>query len=138
MRSLAGLCDSGAHPFKNWLDRVRVAYRAKDLSALSTRAGMAGPSPDSHLQRCSRGEMLTAETIREVTALLAQPKLLRDMGMQSRALAFAIDFMVAADAGSRALAWEEAQAIVKARIVQIGSDLQLSFATGLRRAPVSQ
>lgn len=115
----ASLCEPGAHPFKHWLDLVRVAYRAKDLTALAIRAGLAGPSPDSHLQRCSRGEMLTAETIGELTARLAQLKLLRDLGMQTRALVFAIDFLMAANSGEDSLSWEAAQAIVKARILQL-------------------
>jgi hypothetical protein len=133
----ASLCDPGTHPFKHWLDLVRGAYRAKDLTALAARAGLAGPSPDSHLQRCSRGEMLTAETIGELTKRLPQPKPLRDLGMQTRALAFAIDFLVAADGGPDSLGWEASQAIVKARILQLSSDLRLSFATGDRQAPAS-
>lgn len=135
--SLASLCDPGAHPFKHWLDLMRGAYRAKDLTALAARAGLAGPSPDSHLQRCSRGEMLTAETIGELTARLAQPKPLRDLGLQARILAFAIDFLVAADGGPDSLHWEAAQAVVKARILQLSTDLSLSFATAVLPAPAS-
>jgi hypothetical protein len=81
--------------------------------------------------------MLTAETIKELTKRLPQPKPLRNLGMQTRALAFAIDFLVAADGGPDSLGWEAAQAIVKARILQLSSDLRLSFATGVRPAPAS-
>lgn len=134
---LASLCNPGAHLFRNWLDLVRHAYRAKDLSALATRAGLSSPSPDSHLQRCARGDMLTADTIQEVTARLKDPTRLRNLGMQSRALAFAIDFIVAADSDASSLGWPDAQAIVKARILQLFQDLQLSFATGVRIARAS-
>lgn len=50
--------------------------------------------------------------------------------MQSRVLAFAIDFMVAADGVKVPLSWETAQAIVKARVFQLGEDMRLSMATG--------
>ncbi len=132
VRRLASLCDAGKHPFKHWLEDVGDAFRAKDLTALATRAGLAGPSPDSHLQRVSRGEMLTAETIECVTARLSQPKALRDLGMHTRVLTFAIDFLVAADCEKAPASWETAQAIVKARIIQLGSDLRLSMAAGTK------
>ena len=134
---LASLCNPGAHLFRNWLDLVRNAYRAKDLAALATRAGLSSPSPDSHLQRCARGDMLTADTIQEVTARLKDPTRLRNLGMQSRALAFAIDFLVAADSDASCLGWPDAQAIVRARILQLFQDLQLSFVTGVRIARAS-
>lgn len=132
---LAALCDAGAHPFRQWLVLVQRAYRAKDLTALAARAGLTGPSPDSLLQRCGRGEMLTVDTINELTARLANPKPLRDLGMQTRALAFAIDFLVSADSGTAPLDWSAAQAIVKTRILQLSRDLRLSFARGVRPAP---
>lgn len=134
---LASLCNPGAHLFRNWLDLVRHAYRAKDLAALATRAGISGPSPDSHLQRCARGDMLTVDTIQEVTARLKDPAPLRNLGMQARALAFAIDFFVAADSGATSLGWPDAQAIVRARVLQLFQDLQLSFVTGVRPARAS-
>ena len=40
VRQVAGLCHASAHIFRNWLDLVRTAYRAKDLTALAVRAGM--------------------------------------------------------------------------------------------------
>lgn len=134
---LADLCNAGAHLFRNWLDLVRHAYRAKDLASLATRAGLSGPSPDSHLQRCARGDMLTVKTIQGVTARLKDPAPLRDLGMHTRALAFAIDFLVAADERASPLDWFDAQAIVKARILQLFQDLKLSFATGARRSTAS-
>ncbi|MES2943546.1 MAG: hypothetical protein V4772_11820, partial [Pseudomonadota bacterium] len=128
LSSLAGLCEPGAHPFKHWLDLVRVAYRAKDLTALATRARLDGPSPDNHLQRCSRGEMLTVETINNLTERLEHSANLRNLGMQARVLAFAMDFLVAAHAGTNSLGWDAAQAIVKARIEQLNIDMRLSVA----------
>lgn len=137
VEQLADLCDTRANLFRNWLDHVRHAYRAKDLTALATRAGLHGPSPDSHLQRCARGEMLTVDTIHAVTARLKDPKPLRNLGMRTRALAFAVDFIVAADSGTSPLDWTAAQAIVRARILRLFEDLQLSFATGVRRETTS-
>ncbi len=58
---------------------MRHAHRAKDLAALATRAGLSGPSPDGYLQRCARGDMLTADTIKEVTARLKDPAPLRNL-----------------------------------------------------------
>jgi hypothetical protein len=133
--ALIGLCEPGAHPFRHWLDRARAAWRAKDLTALATRAGMTGPSPDSHLQRCSRGEMLTVETIDQVTARLANRKPLRQLGMQSRVLAFLVDFMVAADSGDNVFKPEHAQAIVKERLAQLRSDLLLGYASARDAVP---
>ncbi len=133
-KSLAELCESGSHPFKHWLTRVRQAYRAKDLTALAVRAGLDGQFPDSHLQRCSRGEMLTVDMIEAVTARLPNPKSLRSQGMHARAVAFAVDFLVAADGRAEHLAWQDAQAIVKARITQIEADLRLSTAGQMRQA----
>ncbi|MBL8307024.1 MAG: hypothetical protein JNM33_10030 [Rubrivivax sp.] len=125
-QSLAELCDPASHPFKHWLAKVQRAYRAKDLTALAVRSGLEGQYSDSHLQRCARGEMLTAETIEEVTARLAKPDDLRGQGMHARAVAFAIDFLVAADARPDHLAWPDAQAVVRARITQLAADLWLS------------
>lgn len=132
LSSLAGLCEPGAHPFKHWLDLVRVAYRAKDLTALATRAGLDGPSPDNNLQRCSRGEMLTVETIDNLIERLEHPANLRNLGMQARVLAFSIDFLRAAHAGPDCLGWDGAQAIVSARIEQLSTDMRLSFAAVAR------
>lgn len=134
---LADLCITDAHLFRNWLDLVRHAYRAKDLASLATRAGLSGPSPDSLLQRCARGDMLTAETIQRVTARLTDPMPLRNLGMHTRALAFAIDFLIASDKGASPLDWLAAQAVVKNRIIQLLRDLRLSLATGARRATAS-
>jgi hypothetical protein len=133
---LVGLCAKGAHPFKHWLNSVRKAYRAKDLTALATCAGMTRPSPDSHLQRCSRGEMLTVNTIRELTAELPQPKPLCNLGMQARALAFAIDFLVAADKTVEPLSWHDAQDIVQARMIRLRDDLRNSLETSRGLPPV--
>jgi|GEM_PF-2340244 len=137
VEQLADLCDTRANLFKNWFDLVRHAYRAKDLASLATRAGLYGPSPDSHLQRCARGEMLTVDTIHAVTARLKDPVPLRNLGMRTRALAFAVDFIVAADNGASPLDWSAAQAIVRTRILRLFEDLQLSFATGVRRETTS-
>ena len=134
---LAALCDAGAHPFKHWLDLVRSPYRARDLTALATRARMDGPSPDSLLQRVARGEMLTAETIQEVTESLNDRKPLRKLGMQVRTLAFAMDFLAAADKSTVPVDWQAAQATVRARIFQISQDMRLSLAQAARPAPAS-
>ena len=131
------MCNAGAHVFRNWLDSVRRAYRAKDLAALATRAGLSGPSPDSHLQRCGRGDMLTVNTIQQVTARLPDPRPLRNLGMRTRAVAFAIDFLVATDTAASPSDWPAAQAVVKARILQLFEDLKLSFARDARRATES-
>lgn len=133
---LVGLCAKGTHPFKHWLNLVREAYRAKDLTSLATCARMNGPSPDSHLQRCSRGEMLTVNTIFELTAKLPQPKPLRDLGMQARALAFAIDFLVAADEKEDPISWHDAQEIVQARTIRLRKDLRNSLETSHGLPPV--
>lgn len=137
VEQLADLCDARANLFRNWFDLVRHAYRAKDLAALATRAGLYGPSPDSHLQRCARGEMLTVDTIHAVTARLRDPVPLRNLGMRTRVLAFAVDFIVAADSGASPLDWSAAQAIVRTRILRLFEDLQLSLATGVRRETTS-
>lgn len=133
--SLASLCDPGRHPFRHWLAHVQRAYRAKDLTALATRAGLDGQYPDSHLQRCGRGEMLTVETIESVTARLAAPKVLRTYGMHARAVAFAIDFVMAADSSQDPLTWNDAQAVVGARLRRLATDLWLSTSKGLRPVP---
>lgn len=124
--TLVELSASGGHPFKHWLTKVCRAYRAKDLTALAVRAGLEGQYPDSHLQRCSRGEMLTLETIEAVTARLANPEDLRVQGKLARAIGLAVDFLVAADGRPDHLAWPEAQAIVRARIKQLAEDILLS------------
>lgn len=129
---LADLCDARAHIFRNWLDVVRSAYRAKDLTALAVRAGMEGPSPDSHLQRCARGKMLTVETIQAVTARLKSPAPLRVLGMHARALALAVDFLVAADRSTTPLDWTAAQAVLQARLVQLFQDFELNLSVGAR------
>ncbi|WP_198321019.1 hypothetical protein [Azohydromonas aeria] len=133
--SLASLCDAGAHPFRHWLALVQRAYRAKDLTALATRAGLDSQFPDSHLQRCGRGEMLTVDTITSVTARLRAPDTLRTQGMHARALAFTIDFLVAADSSQEPLTWSEAQAVVAARVRQLATDLWLSISKSVRPVP---
>ena len=134
---IANLCSGDAHVFRNWLDLVRHRYRAKDLASLATRAGMFGPSPDSHLQRCARGEMLTVDTINEVTTRLNDPKPLRNLGLHARALAFAIDFLIASDRRSSPLEWLVAQAVIKDRLMQLFQDLKLGTTTGARRLTTS-
>ena len=134
---IANLCSGDAHVFRNWLDLVRHRYRAKDLASLATRAGMFGPSPDSHLQRCARGEMLTVDTINEVTTRLNDPKPLRNLGLHARALAFAIDFLIASDRGFSPLEWLVAQAVIKDRLMQLFQDLKLGTTTGARRLTTS-
>lgn len=78
--------------------------------------------------------MLTVNTIQEVTARLPDPMPLRNLGMRTRAVAFAIDFLVATDSAASPLDWSAAQAVVKARILQLFQDLKLSFAKDVRRA----
>lgn len=134
---LAALCNADGHLFKNWLNQVQRGYKAKDLTALATRAGLIGPSPDSHLQRCARGEMLTVDTIQAVTARLPNPKSLRTLGMQSRALAFVVDFIVAADSAKAPLSWAAAQTIVGARLLRLSQDLELRSGMRVRRIPAS-
>jgi len=137
IQNLGALCELGAHPFKHWLDMVRRPYQAQSLTALATRAGMDGPSPDSLLQRVARGEMLTIETIQAVTARLPNAKPVRDLGMQARALAFSIDFLMAVDNGAVPLDWQAAQAIVRTRILQFGQDIRYSLAKAIGSAPAS-
>lgn len=134
VKRLANLCQNPAHIFRNWLDLVREGYRAKDLAALATRAGLSGASPDSHLQRCARGDMLTFETIEDVTARLKDPKPLRMLGKHARALGFATDFVVAADKREIPLEWSAAQSIVKDRLLRLFDDLRLSITRGGLRA----
>ena len=81
--------------------------------------------------------MLTVDTIQQVTARLKDPEPLRHLGMQSRALAFAIDFLLAADCDASSLNWLDAQAIVRARILQLFQDLQLSFVARVRPGTAS-
>lgn len=133
---LAALCKPGGHPFKHWLDRARAEWRAKDLTALAARSGLTGRSAAETLQRCARGEMLTVEVIEEVTARLRTHKqTLRSTGMQARALAFVVDFMIAADSSQEPLSTDAAQAIVSARIVQLYQDLRLTFAREAQHQP---
>ena len=134
---LANLCEPGAHPFRRWLDLVRKAYRAKDLTALSARARLENTQPET-LQRCSRGEMLTVETIRELTGALADPHPLRDLGMRSRVLAFAVDFLGATDDRPEPLTWDAAQDVIQARLLQLGQDLRLNFAKRVRPSIVGK
>lgn len=122
---LVVLCRADGHIFKNWLTEVRGAFRAKDLASLATRAGLSGPSPDSHLQRCARGEMLTLDTIEEVTSRLNDPEPLRGLGMKARALAFAVDFIVASDHSPTPVTWSAAQAILGARLERLYQDMEL-------------
>lgn len=122
------MCASGAHPFKHWLKRVMVSHRASDLTSLATKSRLEGPSPDSHLQRCSRGEMLTLETIDALTTGLDQPKPLRDLGRQTRALAFVIDFLIAANTHEEPLSWSTAQQIIQERMIRLRKDLHESLA----------
>lgn len=119
------LCSANGHIFKNWLTRVRGAFRAKDLASLATRAGLLSASPDSHLQRCARGEMLTLETIQEVTSRLNDPEPLRKIGRKARALAFAVDFIVATDRSATPVSWSTAQSILGARLEQLYQDMEL-------------
>ncbi|WP_343622277.1 hypothetical protein [Roseateles puraquae] len=124
---LAALCEPDGHPFKNWLNEVRKPYRAKDLTALAARAGLEGEWAPESLQRMSRGEMLTAEMIEEVTARVPTRKAeLRALGMQARALAFVVDFMRAADTTDQPVDQATAQMIVGARLKQLVEDLRLS------------
>lgn len=125
---LAALCEPGAHPFKHWLNEVRKPYRAKDLTALAARAGLAREWAPESLQRMSRGEMLTAEMIEEVTARVPSRRAeLRTLGMQARALAFVADFLKAADTGDQPIDQDTAQIIVGARLKQLVEDLRLSI-----------
>jgi hypothetical protein len=48
-----------------------------------------------------------------------------------------IDLIVAADSGASPLDWSAAQSIVRARVLRLFEDLQLSFATGVRRETTS-
>lgn len=124
---LAALCRQEAHPFRQWLSEVGAAYRAKDLTALAARAGLEAHWAPESLQRMSRGEMLTAEMIEKLTARLAIRKAeLRALGMRARALAFVVDFLLAADMGAQSLNRETAQAIVGARLQRLVEDLRLN------------
>lgn len=133
---LISMCASGAHPFKHWLNRVMASFRASDLTSLATKSRLEGPSPDSHLQRCSRGEMLTFETIDAVTSGLKQPKPLRDLGRQARALAFVIDFLIAADTRAQPLGWSGAQQIIQDRLFRLRKDLHESLVVSQGIPPV--
>lgn len=125
---LAALCEPGAHPFKHWLNEVCKPYRAKDLTALAARAGLTGEWAPESLQRMSRGEMLTAEMIEEVTARVPTGRAeLRPLGMQARALAFVVDFLRAADTSDQPVDQETAQIIVGSRLKQLADDLRLSI-----------
>ena len=133
---LISMCAPGAHPFKHWLKRVMASHRASDLTSLATKSRLEGPSPDSHLQRCSRGEMLTFETIDAVTTGLSQPKPLRDLGRQTRSLAFVIDFLVAADIRAQQLSWSDAQQIIHDRLFRLRNDLHESLTVSRGIPPV--
>lgn len=81
--------------------------------------------------------MLTVNTINEVTARLKNPEPLRNLGLHARALAFAIDFLIASDRGAPPLDWLTAQAVVKDRVIQLLQDLKLSSMKAARRATAS-
>ncbi len=133
---LISMCDSGAHPFKNWLTRLMASYRASDLTSLATKARLVGPSPDSNLQRYSRGEMLTFEAIDALTKGSSQYKTLRDLGRQTRLLAFVMDFLIAANSQSAPLSWAEAQQIVQDRLIRLRKDFHESLAVSRGLQPV--
>lgn len=125
---LAAICEPGAHPFMHWLNAVCRPYRAKDLTALAARAGLVGEWAPESLQRMSRGEMLTAEMIEEVTARVPTRRAeLQTLGMQARALAFVVDFLKAADTSDQPVDQNTAQKIVGARLNQLVEDIRLSI-----------
>ena len=79
--------------------------------------------------------MLTAETIQSVTKRLESPALLRMLGMQARAFALVVDFLVAADRNPSPLDWTAAQAVVSARLLRLYQDFELNLSAGVRPKP---
>lgn len=139
VREIADLCAEGAHPFRHWLQIAQRAWQATSLASLAVRAAMPGNYPAETLHRCGRGEMLTLDTINDLTSRLRTDKdRIAKRGLQARALAFAIDFIVAADRAEVPIGPSGAQALVQERFLQLYQDLRYSFMVELKHAPGGQ
>jgi hypothetical protein len=120
--TLRDLVSPGGHPFKNWLNAVMRLTRGESLSSMPARTG-ARVSAESVL-RYGRGEMLTPEAVEELTSKIPDAAALKASARAARALAFAIEFLAAAQRGAP-LSEEMARKIVSARVHQILADTDL-------------
>jgi hypothetical protein len=96
--TLQDLVSPDAHPFKNWLNAVLRLMRG--------------------------GEMLTPEAVEELTSKIPNAAALNASARAARALAFAIEFLSAAQRGAP-LSDAMARKIVSARVHQILADIDL-------------
>jgi len=120
--ALRDLASPDGHPFKNWLNAVMNLVRGDNLSSIPARMG-ASTSAES-VMRYGRGEMLTPEAVEELTNNIPNAAALKASARTARAIAFAIEFLSAAQRGAP-LSDEVARKIVSARVDQILADVDL-------------
>lgn len=118
--TLQDLAKPEDHPFGNWLRSIMEMFRANNVTSLPVRAGAAVTS-DSVL-RYNRGEMLTPEAVKALTSKLPNSADFVASARTARALAFTIEFLLAANKGNP-IADEVARSIVSQRVSQLLKDI---------------
>lgn len=118
--SLQDLAKPEDHPFGNWIRTIMEMFRAHNATSLPARAGAAVTS-DSVL-RYSRGEMLTPEAVKALTSKLPNSADFVASARTARALAFTIEFLLAANRDSP-LTEEVARSIVSNRVSRLLKDI---------------
>lgn len=101
------------HPNANWLLTVARVLSSPTLSNLPPRAGAA--VTDETILRISRGDMLTPDVVNQVLAKVERSGALRAAVITTRTMAFAIEFLRAANRSAE-LDADTARQVVAARI----------------------
>lgn len=131
------LCRLHMHPNANWLQSLARLVGAPTLSNLAPRAG-AEVTTDTVL-RVARGDTLTAEVVSKLIADRKRTGALKAAVIPTRTLAFAIDFLSAANRSGE-LDDETARRIVWARVDALIADVIIVAETragGLRPAALA-
>lgn len=124
--TVQSLVSPEAHPNANWLNVVASFYRAESLASLAIRAGT--DLKDDTIWRHARGEMLTPETVEKLLRNVSDHDALTKSAVTVRTLAFAIEFLQAANRDYD-LKPEVARKIISARV----QTLQMEFNLGVSK-----
>jgi hypothetical protein len=123
MPSVWTLADAKRHPFGNWLQCLMDLLHVLTPSDL-VRQTDAAITADSAM-RYARGEMLTTDAARRLTTQIRNSAAFMAAVPAARALAFAIEFLMAADADGSVGA-DAARRIISARIRDMYFDVQVA------------
>lgn len=123
MPSVWTLADAKRHPFGNWLRCLMDLLHVLTPSEL-VRQTDAAITADSAM-RYARGEMLTTDAAHRLTTQIPNAPAFMAAVPAARAMAFAIEFLMAADA-DRTVGADAARRIISARIRDMYFDVQVA------------